>query len=145
MTARKRRSSAPFGTLGFESFEVESFGFEMPGLRRLTRWRKRARLPFFPSVLLSPASPGAFLPSGSPTSLVGWLSSEPPLMSLTKCRLYPARSLRAPRPCHGGVGLMAIRVIEDARALPLDGNAAAAEEPLARTAGEGGGEGAPGG
>jgi adenylate cyclase len=38
----------------------------------------------------------------------------------------------------GRVGLMAIRVIEDARALPLDGNAAPQPEPLARTAGEGG-------
>jgi len=37
----------------------------------------------------------------------------------------------------GRVGLMAIRVIEDARALPLDG-AAPQPETLARTAGEGG-------
>jgi hypothetical protein len=32
---------------------------------------------------------------------------------------------------------MAIRVIEDARTLPLDGAAAPRPEPLARTAGEG--------
>src|ERR1700675_2674467 len=81
---RNRRSCAP---LDFESFGGEIFGFEKLGLGRLTRRRKRARLRFFPSVLLSPVSSGAFLPSGSPRSPV-----------LTNRRLYPARALRAPVP-----------------------------------------------
>src|SRR3954471_2005995 len=57
----------------------------MLGRGGLMRRRKRARLRFFPSVLLSPVSPGAFLPSESPVS-----------GSFTKRRLYPARPSRAP-------------------------------------------------
>src|SRR6266545_6253253 len=85
VTNRNRRSPAPFGTLGLETFG--SFGLGKPGRGRLTRRRNRARLRFFPSSLFSPVSPGAFLPSESPGS-----------SALTNRRLYPARPRRAPVP-----------------------------------------------
>src|SRR6266545_6857509 len=85
VTNRNRRSPAPFGTLGLETFG--SFGLGKPGRGRLTRRLNRARLRFFPSALLSPVSPGGFLPSESPGS-----------SALTNRRLYPARPLRAPVP-----------------------------------------------
>src|SRR3954453_20754148 len=82
-----QRSPAPSGTLGLGSCGRESLGFGRLGRGTLTPRRKRARFLFFPSWLLCPLSPGAFLPPESP-----------PSGSLTNRRLCPPRSPRPPVP-----------------------------------------------